>query len=288
MRTVESAEPRDVEDLEIELLLEGIWRRYGYDFREYDRAFMRGRVQARLREENLVTASQLLERVLRSPSSLDGFLDGGTSIADGFCRPAKLWRTLRRKAMPYLRTYPSIRAWAAGNSSEGDLYALLLVLQEELSRSFTVYATDLHEARLSRARSGAVPRKDLPKLAKRYAAAGGRRPLAYYFESVDGKSTLHPNLAERIVFASHNPATDASFNDFHLIVARNAMEGYSDALRARAYELMDESLVRFGFLVLGAGGSLEGMPKARRYKAVDRAAGVYQKTGAGAEGVRPE
>lgn len=268
-----------VEDLEIELLLEGIWRRYGYDFREYDRGFIRERVQGRLREENLVTASQLLERVLRSPRSLDGFLDGGADLADTFCRPAKVWRTLRRKAVPFLRTYPSVRAWTAGSSSEGDLYSLLLLLREELSRGFTIYATDLHEGRISRARAGAFPRKQVPRLSKSFAAAGGRRPLSTYLVIAEGKALLHPEHADRIVFASHNPATDASFNDFHLILARHAMEGTSDALRARVHDLMYESLVRFGFLQLGAGETLEGTPHARRYKAIDRAAGLYQKTG---------
>jgi chemotaxis protein methyltransferase CheR len=270
---------RDVEDLEIELLLEGIWRRYGYDFRNYDRSYIRRRVEGRLQEEGLVTASQLLERVLRRPDSLAGFLEGTKEAADDFCKPARAWRALRRKAMPLLRTYPSVRAWAAGCRSQGDLASLLLVLEEELSRLYTLYATDLHEGRIQRLRTESFPRKEVPRLSKLFSAAGGKRRFSAYLENTDGKSFLQPNLTERVVFGLHNPATDASFNDFHLIVARDAMQGFNDALRARVHGLIYDSLVRFGYLMLGSSGTLEGTAHADRYKVIDGAAGLYQKTG---------
>ena len=277
--TAEPASARDVEDLEIELLLEGIFRRYGYDFREYDRAYIRKRVEDRLQKERLETASQLLERVLRRPASLQAFLEGTGDAADGFCKPARVWRALRRKAMPRLRTYPSVRAWAAGCGSQADLVSLLLVLEEELSRSYTLYVTDVHEGRIQRVRTETFRRKEVPRLAKLYAAAGGRRRLSYYLENSDGKALLHPNLTERLVFGLHNPTTDASFNDFHLIVARDAMKGFNASLRARVHGLFYDSLVRFGYLMLGGGDGLEGTPHESGYKAVDRTAGLYQKIG---------
>jgi len=275
----ERTSARDVEDLEIELLLEGIFRRYGYDFREYDRAYIRKRVADRLEKEGLVTASQLLERVLRRPASLDAFLDGLGEVADTFCKPARVWRSLRRKVLPQLRTYPSVRAWAAGCRSQADLLPLLLVLEEELSRSYTLYATDFHEGRIQRLREEAFPRKEVPRLARLYAAAGGKRRLSSYLESNDGKSFVHPNLSERMVFGIHNPTTDSSFNEFHLILARDAMRGFNAALRARVHGLIYDSLIRFGFLMLGTGDTPDGTPVEERYRLIDRAAGIYQKIG---------
>jgi chemotaxis protein methyltransferase CheR len=269
----------DVLDLEIELLLEGIWRRYGYDFRNYDRSYIRRRIDEWLQQEGLVTASQLLERVLRRPEALDGFLDGVGEVGDTFCKPARAWRALRRKAMPQLRTYPSVRAWASGCRSQADLVSLLLVLEEELSRSYTLYITDFHESRMQRVRSEPFRRKEVPRLARLYAASGGKRRLTYYLENSDGKSFLHPNLTERVVFGLHNPTTDASFNEFHLILARDAMKGFNEALRSRVHGLIYDSLIRFGYLMLGSGETLEGTPHECRYKAVDSAAGLYQKIG---------
>lgn len=268
-----------VEDLEIELLLEGIWRRYGYDFRDYDRLYIRKRVEGWLQQEGLQTASQLLERVLRSPNALDAFLDDLGEARETFCKPARVWRSLRRKAMPLLRTYPSVRAWATGCRSQADLLSLLLVLEEELTRSYTLYVTDFRESRIQRVRSEPFLRKEVPQLSRLFAAAGGKRRLSFYLENSDGKSFVHPNLTERIVFGLHNPTTDASFNDFHLILARDATKGFNEALRARVHALIYDSLIRFGYLVLGPGESLEGTPHGAGYRPVDAAAGLYQKIG---------
>jgi len=269
----------DVEGLETELLLEGIWRRYGYDFRNYDPEFIRRRIDAWLQQEGLQTASQLLERVLRRPAALSAFLDGLGEAGDTFCKPARVWRALRRKAMPLLRTYPSVRAWATGCRSQADLVSLLLVLEEELSRTYTLYVTDFHENRIERVRTEPFRRKEVPRLSRLYAAAGGKRRLSTYLENTDGKSMLHPNLTQRVVFGLHNPATDSSFNDFHLILARDAMEGFNSSLRARVHGLMYDSLVRFGYLVLGGGETPEGTPHAAGYRTVDASAGLFQKIG---------
>jgi chemotaxis protein methyltransferase CheR len=269
----------DVADLEIELLLEGIWRRYGFDFRDYDREYMRRQVAGRLQQEGLQTVSQLLERILRRPAALDSFLDDLGESSDTFCKPARAWRTLRRKAMPLLRTYPSVRVWTTGCRSQGDLVSLLLVLEEELRRSYTLYVTDFRESRIQRVRGEPFERKEVPRLSRLYAAAGGKRKLSSYLENMDGKSVLHPNLTERVVFGLHNPTTDASFNEFHLILAREPMKGFNEALRSRVHGLIYESLVRFGYLVLASGERLDGTPHERGYRPVDVAAGLYQKVG---------
>ncbi len=276
MPKVDGTESQDVQDLEIELLLEGIWRRYGYDFREYDREYVRARVQALLRLGGLLTATQLLDRVLRDPEPLEAFLDQGEGAADSFFKPARVWLAIRRKAVPLLRTYPSIRAWALGGSSEGDLYALLILLEEELSRPYALYATGLQGRRFGESRTGVFSRTQLPRLSKSYASAGGRRKLADYLQRDNGQSAVLPGLKNRVVFASHNLATDSSFNEFQLILARNAMKGFNQDLRTRAYRVIDESLVRFGFLVLRSGESPEGFPSGS-YRVVDRAAGLFQK-----------
>jgi chemotaxis protein methyltransferase CheR len=269
------APPRELEDIEIELLLEGIRRRYGYDLRDYDRGGIRRRVHARLREEGLDSTIQLLERVLRNGAALDGLLDGRDESVETFFRPAKVWKALRRKTVPALRTYPSVRAWAVGGTSEGELASLLLLLQEELSRPYTLYATELRPRRDGRGRGPTFPRARLRGLAKAYAAGGGRRDLSEFLETANGSLTLAPSIQNRLVIASHNPATDASFNEFHVILARHAMTEFNNALRERVQHLIDESLVRFGFLLLGPGETPEGM--AGRYKEIDRGAGLYQK-----------
>jgi chemotaxis protein methyltransferase CheR len=273
----EPSRAEKLEDLEIDLLLEGIRRRYGVDLTEYDRRFIRQRVRARLREEGVETASHLLERVLRRQESFEAFLDPRGGEESALFRPVRVWRALRQKAVPALRTYPSVRAWVVGPSSNDDLVALLVLLEEELSRNYTVYATEPGDWHGREARFGSIRAALLRSLSRSYAAAGGRRRLSEHVRTEGARARLLPELRNRVVFGSHNLATDASFNEFHLILVRSSLSRFSPPLRERSLRLMHGSLVRFGFLLLGPEESPGGTPDAESYRAVVRSAGLYQK-----------
>lgn len=162
---------------------------------------------------------------------------------------------LRRELVPWLRTYPSVRVWHAGCGTGEDVYATALVLHEEglLSRCH-IYATDQSELLVERARSG-VFAGDLDRLESDYWQGGGRvRPDEYV--RADGRVLeVRPLLRRQVVFAVHDFASDASFNEFHLIICRGLMSRFGPPLAARARAVLGESLCRFGFLALGPGQS---------------------------------
>lgn len=264
-------------DLEIELLLEGVWRWSGYDLRDYDRGFIRRRVQGQLRKERLRTPSQLLDRVLRRRAALEALVDVSPDVSRGLFRPVRSWRVIRHKVMPLLRTYASVRAWMVGCFPKDDLYSVLLILEEELARTYTLYATDAFEPYLQEARGGVLACGSLRDQTRNYLSAGGRRALSDYLEYVDGGWALLPALRRRLVLATHHLGSDASFNDFQLIVARSGFRRFNAAFRDRSLHLIHQSLVRFGFLMLGTGESLEGSKNAESYRLVDPAAGLFQK-----------
>jgi chemotaxis protein methyltransferase CheR len=272
------ADPFDVqavEDLELDLFLEGIWRRYGADLRIHDRRSLWERVRHRLREERLETVSQLLERVLRRPESFVALMRSGQT-EEGVFQPAPVWRALRHKALPLLRTYPSVRGWVIGGASESDLYSLLFLLEEELSRSYSLYATQLYPLP-ERVRFAHFRKSEVRNLSRTYASAGGRRRVTDFLTRSNGKALILPSLRKRIVFASHNLATDASFNEFHVIIARNILSQFNGDVRLRCVRLFHDSLVRFGFLLLGSGESPGGLSTSRGYRELDRRTGLYQK-----------
>jgi chemotaxis protein methyltransferase CheR len=278
-RAIPMADPlaiQSVEDLELELLLEGIQRRYGCDLRNYDRRFVWERVRNRLREERLGSVSQLLERVLRRPGSFEALVRSGEKGGEGVFHPAIVWRAVRRKVLPLLRTYSSVRGWVIGGASDADLYSLLFLLEEELSRSYSLYATHLYP-RSRPTRGVEFRRSELRDLSRTYASAGGRRRVTDFLTRSNGKALVLPALRSRIVFASHNLATDASFNEFHVIIARNILNRFNLEMRGRSLRLFHESLIRFGFLLLGSGESLDGLPHSRGYRELDRRTGLYQK-----------
>ena len=93
-----------LEDLEIDLLLEAVFRQYGFDFRGYARSSLRRRVRSAVTAESVKTVSGLLEKTLHDPECLEGLLLGlSVKVSDMFSDTG-FFLALRRHAVPLLRT----------------------------------------------------------------------------------------------------------------------------------------------------------------------------------------
>jgi chemotaxis protein methyltransferase CheR len=268
------------EDLELELLLEGIYRQYGYDFRGYAGASLRRRLWKRAHVEGLETLTALLDRVLHDPDALDRLLrDLSINVTEMFRDPS-FHRALRGKAFPLLRTYPFVRAWVAGCSTGEEVLSLAVALHEEglLDRT-RIYATDMNESALGRARQLSVPAEHLVTYSDNYARAGGKASLGDYCEVRGTRAVFDAALGRSIVYAQHNLVSDRSFNEFHLILCRNVMIYFGRELQAQVHELFLDSLVPLGLLGLGRKESIADPAIAERYEALDPAEKLYRRTG---------
>jgi chemotaxis protein methyltransferase CheR len=271
--------PRDdLERIEIDCLLEAIYRRYGFDFREYAPASLRRRVARRMEIEGLTTISALQERILRRSELMEALiLDLSINVTAMFRDPS-FYVTFREKVVPLLRTYPFTRIWVAGCSTGEEVYSLAILLKEEaLYQRTRIYATDINEAVLDRAREGVFPIAKMQEYTQNYIRAGGTRSFSdYYLSAYDGAAFDHA-LKRNVVFAQHNLASDRSFNEFHVIICRNVMIYFDRALQGRVHELFYESLGRFGILALGHKESINFTPHASNYEELDAAERLYKK-----------
>jgi chemotaxis protein methyltransferase CheR len=269
-----------VEDLEIELLLEGIARRYGSDLRGYTRSALKHRIRGALDREGFASVSALQEHVLRDAPAMARLLATLTTNVHGMFRDPTFYLTLRRLVLPLLRTYPFVRVWVAGCSTGEEVYSTAILLAEEgLSTRVRLYATDLSEGVLAHAKAAVYPSELFETYEARYLEAGGRRTLSDYFAvDPDGLRVL-PRLRENIVFGQHDLATDRSFNEFNLILCRNVMIHFGPALRRQVHALLDESLGRFGVLGLGARESLRGSGFEDHYEPLDVEGRLYRRLG---------
>jgi chemotaxis protein methyltransferase CheR len=266
------------EDLELELLLEGIFRQYGYDFRGYASASLRRRLWKRAYAEGSQTLTGLLDRVLHDPGALDRLLrDLSINVTEMFRDPS-FHRALRTKAFPLLRTYPFVRVWVAGCSTGEEVLSLAIALREEglLERS-RIYATDMNEVALARARELSVPADRLEDYAANYSRAGGKKKLEDYCMVRSSVARFDPALGRSIVFAQHNLVSDRSFNEFHLIVCRNVMIYFGRPLQRQVHELFLDSLAPLGLLGLGRKETLADDGIAARYDALDPAEKLYRR-----------
>ena len=267
-----------LEELELQLLLEGVFRRYGFDFREYAPASLRRRVLRRVRAEGEETIAGLLARLLHDPAAMERLLLDLSITVTAMFRDPSFYLAFRERVVPLLRTYPFTRIWVAGCSSGEEVHSLAIVLQEEeLYERARIYATDINETVLERARGGVFPLEKMKEYTQNYIKAGGKRAFSeYYLAAYDG-AQFQRSLTENVVFAQHNLVSDHSFNEFNVIVCRNVMIYFDKKLQNRVHRLFYESLVNFGVLALGHKESIHFSPHAGDYEELDAREKLYRK-----------
>ncbi|HEY8704524.1 MAG TPA: protein-glutamate O-methyltransferase CheR [Gaiellaceae bacterium] len=265
--------------IEIELLLEAVYRRYGFDFREYARASLKRRLWRRMHAEGLSTVTQLQDRLLHDSACMERLLlDLSISVTAMFRDPS-FYVAFREQVVPALRTYPFTRIWCAGCSTGEEVYSLAILLQEEgLYDRTRIYATDINEQVLDTARAGVFPLDRMKQYTQNYIRGGGAREFSEYYVAAYDGARFSRALTENVVFAQHNLVSDRSFNEFNVIVCRNVMIYFDKALQGRVHQLFYDSLDTFGVLALGRKESVTFTPLADSYEVVDAAERIYRKT----------
>jgi chemotaxis protein methyltransferase CheR len=247
----------ELERIEIELLLEAVFRHYGFDFRSYAYASIRRRLWKRIEAEGLSSVSELQARVLHEPAAMERLLlDLSVSVTAMFRDPG-FYVTFRDEVVPLLRTYPFIRIWHAGCSTGEEVYSMAILLEEEglLERS-RIYATDINDAVLQQARDGIFPLNRMQEYTENYIRAGGRRSFSEYYTAKYDGALFSPALTRNVVFSQHNLVTDRSFSEFNVIFCRNVLIYFDRELQNRVHQLFYDSLAMFGILALGSKESL--------------------------------
>ena len=268
----------DLERIEIELFLEGIFRHYGFDFRSYAYASIRRRLWRRIEAEGLKTVSALQEKALHEPEMMERLLlDLSINVTAMFRDPA-FYLAFRQKVVPHLRTYPFIRIWHAGCSTGEEVYSMAILLEEEgLYDRARIYATDINEVVVHRARAGIFPLERMQEYTENYIRAGGTRSFSeYYVAKYDG-ALFSPSLQRNVVFSQHNLVTDRSFAEFNVILCRNVLIYFDRELQARVHGLFHESLVHLGILCLGSKESLRLSQYEDNYEELSAADRIYRK-----------
>ena len=268
----------NLEDVEIDLLLDGIYRVHGFDFREYSRASIKRRILELLRAEKLETVSLYQDRLLRDPSCLDRFLLGLSVHATAMFRDPSFYLTFRKRVVPLLRTYPTVQIWIAGCSTGEEVYSLAILLQEErLYPKCRIYATDISQSVLRRAREGIFPLAAMRDYTANYHQAGGTNEFSDYYTAHYDNVIFSSSLKSNLVFSEHNLATDGSFNEFQVILCRNVMIYFNKDLQTRVHELLYDSLTMFGVFGLGNKESLKFTPREESYENLNDNDKLYRK-----------
>lgn len=256
-----------VERIEIALLLEGVFQHYGFDFRNYASASLRRRIMQCVDAEKVKSVSALQEKLLHDSACMERFLLVLSINVTALFRDANFYLLFREKVLPLLRTHPFIRIWHAGCSTGEEVYSMAILLEEEgLYERTRIYATDMNQAVLARAKDGVFALDRMKEYAPNYLMAGGKCTLSDYYTTLYERAIFKASLKKNIVWAQHNLVTDGSFNEFHVILCRNVMIYFDQTLQVRVHRLFYESLSPFGMLGLGEKESVRFSPHEACYE----------------------
>lgn len=267
-----------VEEIEVQLLLEAIYQKYGYDFRSYSRASLRRRVEHHLMMHNYANVSALIHEVLHDGAAFAQLLSGLTINVTEMFRDPEFYRAFRTLVVPVLKTYPFIKIWHAGCSTGEEIYSMAILLSEEgLYERSQIYATDIDREVLEKAKRGIFSYTELRKYTDNYERAGGRGSLSDYYTAKYDNVIMDPRLKKNLIFADHDLATDQVFGEMQVVCCRNVLIYFNRALQNRVLELFHDSLDLGGTLCLGSKESLRFSDCAQDFDVIDAEQRIYRK-----------
>lgn len=266
------------EELELDLLLEALWRHYHYDFRGYSRGSLHRRLARAQQRHGCESLSQLQHLLLRDAAvfaDLMGFLT--IQVSEMFRDPA-YFRALREMVVPHLRTYPSLKIWIAGCANGEEFYSLAILFREEGLEDRTIfYCTDISPAALKKAEAGIYDLDRIAQFTENHRLAGGKQSLSDYYTAAYGAAVFDKTLRRRAVFAEHNLASDQVFAEVQLVSSRNVLIYFDRELQDRALGLFGGSLVRGGFLGLGSKETLRFSRYSEAFADFHQAEKIYRR-----------
>jgi len=266
------------QEIEIQLLIEAIKLKYGYDFSGYSKASLTRRILKGLSESSCKKVSELIPLIIHDKNFFYTFaLNLSVNVTSMF-RDPPFYKQIRETIIPYLKTFPFIKVWSAGVASGEELYSMAILLKEEgLYDKALLYATDFNDAVLQNAEKAIYPADEIKKSTKNYQASGGKESFGDYYHA-DYKSVIFDRaLKKNVVFANHNLVTDGVFGEMHLILCRNVLIYFNTDLQNRVLNLFDDSLCPNGFLCLGTKETLEFSDIDEFYTPVAKKQRIYQK-----------
>lgn len=267
-----------LETIESRLLLEAIYKCYGYDFRSYTLDGIQSRLQSIVKRENLQSISCMIPLLLHDQSFFNKLLKNLLVTVTDFFRAPLSYKALKQTVMPVLSTYPYINVWCAGCATGEEAYSIAILLKEAgLLKRSQIYATDINDKSLAVGKSGIYSLNKLDISSQNYFQAGGETDFSKYYTTKYNAFMMNKDLRERILFSKHNLVNYGVFAEMHLILCRNVCIYFNDKLQAGVFYLLHRSLIRNGYLFMGMNERMDYEPFNSLFKLISESDCVYKK-----------
>ena len=274
------AEEINTENIEVELLIEAIYQKYGYDFRGYSRASVKRRLRYRLVLSGLQTLTDMQREVLYDPDFFHVLLqDISVNVTEMFRDPT-FYKALREVILPSLADHELIKIWHAGCSTGEEVYSMAILLKElGLYEKARIYATDFDKIVLHKAEEGIYPANLLQKYTRNYRDSGGVESFADYYSASYELAKMDNSLKKNVLFSDHNLVSDGVFGDMDMIVCRNVLIYFGRKLQDRVFKLFADSLSSGAYLCLGTKETVRLSRYSDLFENIGNTEKIYKKLG---------
>lgn len=268
-----------IEDVEVDLLLNALKERYGYDFSGYARASLKRRLLELSRYFDVEHLSQLIPVLLYDEAVAQTAINSISVPTSEFFRDPNVWHYLRTNVFPQLASFPRINIWQAGCGHGQEAYSLAIALHETgLLKRSRIFSTDINPAFLDDARAGCWSLQHQQYWSDNYRLAGGCGIFADFFIETGKNMSIRDEFKQPIEFIQHNLVVDDVFKEMQLVVCRNVLLYFGNDLQERVIVLLTRSLERGGYLLLGRGENIIDLrEKHPKLELLDASLQLYRK-----------
>lgn len=268
-----------LDSIEKKLFLEGLFLKYGYDFRDYSPDSLERRLVRILLECKERSLLSLLEKLLQSEAFFRTLLPSLTINTSSFFRDLDFFKSIKDQCFPILESYPSIKVWIAGCSTGEEIISLAILLKEAgLYDRTTIYATDINHKVIEFAQKGVYGQQKIKQFVKSYNEISAEKYSSDYFTYDDHNegAKFSPELLKNVIFMEHNLTSETMFEKMHLILCRNVLIYFKKELQNHVLDTFAYSLVPGGVLGIGSKESLTFYPSSKCFNKLAERENIFQ------------
>lgn len=251
--------------------------RTGHDFSLYKRDTINRRIERRMRVQQIEEVEEYLRYLQEGEREVDMLFKDLLIGVTRFFRDPEAFEALKTLVLPDLVEHKqddiSLRVWVPGCSSGEEAYSLAIILHEYLlqanrSLNIQIFATDINEESIIRARSGLYPES--------ISADVDQKRLRNYFDKEESGYRIKNIIREMLVFAPQDVIQDPPFTKLDLICCRNLLIYFSQELQKRVLSVFHYSLKPSGILFLGSSETIG--PESDFFISLDRKWKIFRRT----------
>ncbi len=249
-KNIDKNSPKDDDDVFNQIILV-LRQSSGVDFTYYKQTTVRRRIARRMVISGKAKLTAYLKFLEKNTEEQDSLFNDMLIPVTSFFRDPKVFQTITENVFPaILKNKPSpepVRIWVAACSTGEEVYSLAIILHQFLEkisgRQIQIFASDISESAIAKARMGCYNNGDLKNIP-------GSVLKNYFTKNSDGYQ-VNKQIRDMCVFAVHNFLKDPPFAKMDLISCRNVLIYMDTFLQKRALSTFHYALKENGFLVLG-------------------------------------